>query len=53
MIGKKGEDVEKLRNAVSQMMGVPVHINIEEVRKPDLDAKLVAPERPPVSWNVA
>jgi small subunit ribosomal protein S3 len=42
VIGKKGEDVEKLRNAVSQMMGVPVHINIEEVRKPELDAKLVA-----------
>lgn len=42
VIGKKGEDVDKLRNAVSQMMGVPVHINIEEVRKPDLDAKLVA-----------
>ncbi|MGB0468764.1 MAG: 30S ribosomal protein S3 [Pontibacterium sp.] len=42
VIGKKGEDVEKLRNAVSRMMGVPVHINIEEVRKPELDAKLVA-----------
>ncbi|WP_432471199.1 30S ribosomal protein S3 [Amphritea sp. HPY] len=42
VIGKKGEDVEKLRNAVSDMMGVPVHINIEEVRKPELDAKLVA-----------
>ena len=42
VIGKKGEDVEKLRNAVSNMMGVPVHINIEEVRKPELDAKLVA-----------
>jgi small subunit ribosomal protein S3 len=42
VIGKKGEDVEKLRAAVSGMMGVPVHINIEEVRKPDLDAKLVA-----------
>ncbi len=42
VIGKKGEDVEKLRNAVSLMMGVPVHINIEEVRKPELDAKLVA-----------
>ncbi len=42
VIGKKGEDVEKLRNTVSAMMGVPVHINIEEVRKPDLDAKLVA-----------
>ena len=42
VIGKKGEDVEKLRNEVSNMMGVPVHINIEEIRKPDLDAKLVA-----------
>ncbi|PAV27341.1 SSU ribosomal protein S3P [Tamilnaduibacter salinus] len=42
VIGKKGEDVDRLRREVSQMMGVPVHINIEEVRKPDLDAKLVA-----------
>ncbi|KAA0876242.1 30S ribosomal protein S3 [Nitrincola tapanii] len=42
VIGKKGEDVEVLRAGISEMMGVPVHINIEEVRKPDLDAKLVA-----------
>ncbi|MFT7388857.1 MAG: small subunit ribosomal protein S3 [Candidatus Endobugula sp.] len=42
VIGKKGEDVEKLRKEVSKIMGVPVHINIEEIRKPDLDAKLVA-----------
>ncbi len=42
VIGKKGEDVESLRQQVSQMMGVPVHINIEEVRKPELDAYLVA-----------
>ncbi len=42
VIGKKGEDVEKLRNQLSKQMNVPVHINIEEVRKPDLDAKLVA-----------
>ena len=42
VIGKKGEDVEKLRAAVSKKMGVPVHINIEEIRKPDLDATLVA-----------
>jgi len=42
VIGKKGEDVDRLRRDVSAMMGVPVHINIEEVRKPDLDAKLVA-----------
>ncbi|WP_250656541.1 30S ribosomal protein S3 [Alkalimarinus coralli] len=42
VIGKKGEDVDKLRRQISEMMGVPVHINIEEIRKPDLDAKLVA-----------
>ncbi len=42
VIGKKGEDVEKLRTELSKQMGVPVHINIEEIRKPDLDATLVA-----------
>ena len=42
VIGKKGEDVEKLRNAVTKMMGNPVTINIEEIRKPELDATLVA-----------
>ena len=42
VIGKKGEHVDKLRAVLSQKMGVPVHINIEEIRKPDLDAKLVA-----------
>jgi small subunit ribosomal protein S3 len=42
VIGKKGEDVDKLRKDISDLMGVPVHINIEEVRKPDLEAKLVA-----------
>lgn len=42
VIGKKGEDVDKLRRDVTAMMGVPVHVNIEEVRKPELDAKLVA-----------
>jgi len=42
VIGKKGEDVDRLRREVSDMMGVPVHINIEEVRRPDLDARLVA-----------
>jgi small subunit ribosomal protein S3 len=42
VIGKKGEDIERLRKEVAQMMGVPVHINIEEVRKPELDATLVA-----------
>lgn len=42
VIGKKGEDVEKLRKEVGAIMGVPVNINIEEVRKPELDAILVA-----------
>ncbi len=42
VIGKKGEDVEKLRQAIAKMMRVPVHINIEEIRKPELDALLVA-----------
>ena len=42
VIGKKGEDVEVLRREVGAMMGVPVHINIEEIRKPELDAQLVA-----------
>lgn len=42
VIGKKGEDVDMLRKKLAEKMGVPVHINIEEIRKPDLDAKLVA-----------
>ena len=42
VIGKKGEDIEKLRSDVSNMMGIPVHLNIEEIRKPELDATLVA-----------
>ena len=42
VIGKKGEDIESLRAQVSGIMGVPVHIGVEEVRKPELDAYLVA-----------
>lgn len=42
VIGKKGEDVDRLRRELAVKMGVPVHVNIEEIRKPDLDAKLVA-----------
>lgn len=42
VIGKKGEDVDRLRGELNEMMGVPVQINIEEIRKPDLDASLVA-----------
>lgn len=42
IIGKKGEDVERLRKDLAKRMGVPVTVNIEEIRKPDVDAKLVA-----------
>ena len=42
VIGKKGEDIDKLRNAVARKMGVPVHLSVEEIRKPELDALLVA-----------
>lgn len=42
VIGKKGEDVEKLRKKITDIAGVPAQVNISEVRKPDLDAKLVA-----------
>jgi small subunit ribosomal protein S3 len=42
VIGKKGEDIDALRAEVSSMMGIPVHMSIEEIRKPELDAQLVA-----------
>ena len=42
VIGKKGEDIESLRGQLQRMMGVPVHVNIEEVRKPELDSQLIA-----------
>ena len=42
VIGKRGEDIEKLRKEVSALMGVPAHINVTEVRKPELDAQLVS-----------
>ena len=42
VIGKKGEDIERLRQEVSKMMGVPTHVSVEEIRKPELDAFLVA-----------
>ncbi|MEW7986205.1 MAG: 30S ribosomal protein S3, partial [Candidatus Thiodiazotropha sp.] len=41
VIGKKGEDIDALRSEVSGMMGIPVHMSIEEIRKPELDAQLV------------
>jgi len=42
VIGKKGEDIEKLRRDVTERMGVPTHISVAEIRKPELDAQLVA-----------
>ena len=42
VIGKKGEDIETLRSSLQVLMGVPVHLNIEEVRKPEIDATLIA-----------
>ena len=42
VIGKKGEDIDRLRKDISEMMGAPVSINVEEIRKPELDAYLVA-----------
>jgi small subunit ribosomal protein S3 len=42
VIGKRGEDIEALRKEVTTIMGVPAHVNIEEIRKPELDAQLVA-----------
>lgn len=42
VIGKKGEDIDRLRTQVSEMMNIPVHISVEEIRKPEVDAQLVA-----------
>jgi small subunit ribosomal protein S3 len=42
VIGKKGEDIENLKRDLSAKLGVPVAVNIEEVRKPEIDAKLIA-----------
>ena len=42
VVGKKGEDVERLRVILTRMMGMAVHINVEEIRKPEIDALLVA-----------
>ena len=42
VIGKKGEDIELLKVDLQRLMGVPVHVNIEEIRKPEIDAQLIA-----------
>ena len=42
IIGKKGGGIEALRSEIAQKLGVPVHLNIEEIKKPELDATLAA-----------
>ena len=42
VIGKKGEDIERLQKELTKIMGVPAQVNIEEITSPDLDARLVA-----------
>jgi small subunit ribosomal protein S3 len=42
VIGKKGEDIEVLKSDLQRLMRVPVHVNIEEIRKPETDAQLIA-----------
>ncbi|NCO19851.1 MAG: 30S ribosomal protein S3 [Gammaproteobacteria bacterium] len=42
VIGKKGEDIEKLRRKLTDILGVPTAVSVTEIRKPELDAKLVA-----------
>ena len=42
IIGKSGKEVETLRDEINKILNVPVHVSIEEVRKPELDAKLVS-----------
>ena len=42
IIGKKGSDIEKLRNDIIKMVGGDASLNIMEIRKPEIDSKLVA-----------
>jgi small subunit ribosomal protein S3 len=42
VIGKKGEDIENLKAELTKRLGVPVAVNIEEIRKPEVDAQLIA-----------
>ena len=42
VIGKKGEDIESLRATLGKLMSVPVKVNIEEIRKPETDAQIIA-----------
>ena len=42
VIGKKGEDIDRMRRDISAMTSLPVQLSVEEIRKPELDANLVA-----------
>ncbi|MCH2263912.1 MAG: 30S ribosomal protein S3 [SAR86 cluster bacterium] len=42
VIGKRGEDIDRMREEVTLLMGIPVTLSIQEIRKPDLDAQLLA-----------
>lgn len=42
VIGKKGSDIDTLKKVVAKKMGIPVHISIEEIKKPEIEARLVA-----------
>jgi len=42
IIGRKGAEVDKLRDDLMKQMGRPVHINIQEIQRPELDAQLVS-----------
>lgn len=42
VIGKRGEDIENLKTDLQRLMGIPVHVDIEEIRKPEIDAQLIA-----------
>ena len=42
VIGKKGEDIEQLKQDLQRRIGVPVHVSIEEIRKPEIDAQLIS-----------
>jgi len=42
VIGKKGEDIELLKGQLQKILNVPVHVNIEEIRKPEIDAQIIA-----------
>ena len=42
VIGKKGEDIDRMRKAITTMTGLPTQLSVEEIRKPETDSQLVA-----------